>query len=1651
MRSTLWIRSVGIAALMMVVGEITDCNRSANAQILPDATLGPEASMLEHNVLDGLEIDIIHGGAPRANLLFHSFSEFKVEEGRGAYFANPAGIESILSRVTGPHPSSILGRLGVLGEANMFLLNPNGILFGPNASLDIAGSFMATTADGFSFSDGQIFSAVDPKGPPLLTVNVRPGLQWGELGSRLTPLSPPLVRGETGSQPPSREETAGPTPTPAPSPYQGEGWAGVITNLGHLSVGESLTLVGDRLHLSGTLEAGRNLNMRSPHSIQIRDTPTEPFIATAGNHLRLRGESIDIFALNHPNSGLTAGGNLVLRSDRPVIGDAHFQAGREFRVERSSGRLGRLISETDPVIRSDGDVSFRNYKGASLHILAGGSVTVPGRITITGADTLDNALRETVMLSDGTTVVEIDGSTEPTLDIRAGIQDSEFRIQNSEFNTTGRSSANIRLGDIQNSGGLVFLSNQYRPNGELSRGNIRVGAIDTSMEQFTAGTARGGDVVIDARGNVEISGEVTTFARAGDFEVNRRGNIPRDNDFNPIIDFVGNNARAIGGNIIVFSGNNITTQNLETFAIAAAEGEETRTLQANGTEFVQSGDARASARGGAVTLATQIDTNGKPVRTSVGNIVTATIDTSARSAVDVSADASVVIEAEGDDLTNVVNKEDAGVAIAGMANTQARGGSIDLTTNVAAGDITANSEVGRLKTDSIDTDASVNAFSSASADASVDAFAFSSVSVDAENNGDGGRARGGTVSNVETQGGAIALTTNVTTGDITAESDVGYIKTDSINASADVRAIAGAGASASSIVNVFAFTLSTSAENNGDGGTASGGTVSNVETQGGRIALTTNVTTGDITAESDVGTIKTDSINADADVYAYAETYANAVADAVVYASTVAIENNGEGGTANGGTVSTVETQGGRAVLTTNVTTGAIMAESDVGTIKTNRANTGADADVSARARADADAFAFANADAGATENNGDGGTARGGTVSNVETQGGAIALTTNVTTGDITAGSDVGSIKTDRINTDANADANANAFTFANADAFTDIGASVVAVAVAIENDGDGGRASGGTVSTVEAQGGAITLMTNVSTGDIAADSDVGSITTGKIDADVDVEAEAEAEAKTEAYAENNGDGGTAHGGTVRTVDSRGGAITLRTRVDSEMIIPTATLASIQTEPIDTSATAVTDASADASADVTGGNPGKNGQASGGTASATANAGNIILSTDIRPGSTDLLSNWGTIHLNASVNTSARALADVLADGAEAQFQPENARFGANGGDISMNAMGQIQLGDNSELNASAGVFSQSFNQPETITENAQLQGGNIILSASDSILLSQISAETNSTFMINIDGVQTPVVTTTLASSAGRLVIHTPANITLRDRAAVSVSATGGEGTAGDIIFSAHSLILGERSHIFSRTDSGNGGNITINSASNPGELLLLSPRSAISTTAGTDEQGGDGGDITINSRLINTLPQYDSDITANAFNGSGGNITITTDGLFGIEFRDNETSQSDITATSRFGLDGTFSLNSPGIDPTQGAIALPTTPNDLPPINPICVAARSGSSFTLVGRGGIPPVPTDLSNEMDPWEDWYIATPEDTPVTEISSNSADYPPATEDPKEMQITEAQGWVRSSDGTTQLVAQTRTTPLSAPIFQPSDCRHIVK
>ncbi|WP_019503632.1 filamentous hemagglutinin N-terminal domain-containing protein [Pleurocapsa sp. PCC 7319] len=139
-------------------------NKLVTAQsIQPDGTTPTQPTSCSGDCL-------IKGGLQHGNNLFHSFVRFNVDVKGTVLFQDP-GVANILSRVTGNEISEILGTLGINGgDANLFLVNPNGIIFGVDSHLDLNGSFLATTANMIRFNEQGLLNT-SPNEIPLLTIN----------------------------------------------------------------------------------------------------------------------------------------------------------------------------------------------------------------------------------------------------------------------------------------------------------------------------------------------------------------------------------------------------------------------------------------------------------------------------------------------------------------------------------------------------------------------------------------------------------------------------------------------------------------------------------------------------------------------------------------------------------------------------------------------------------------------------------------------------------------------------------------------------------------------------------------------------------------------------------------------------------------------------------------------------------------------------------------------------------------------------------------------------------------------------------------------------------------------------------------------------------------------------------------------------------------------------------------------------------------------------------------------------------------------------------------------------------------------------------------------------------------------------------------
>jgi filamentous hemagglutinin family protein len=558
--------------------------------------------------------------------LFHSFSEFGLDANQTANFITNPAIQNILSRVTGGNASLINGLIQVTGgNSNLFLMNPAGIVFGQNARLDVPASFTATTATGIGFGENW-FSAIASNyytslvgQPDAFRFNTsHPGaiinggnlevgkdlslvggtvVSTGNLEAANGQITITTVPGESTvrlSQPghllslevPATETSITPLSLPelltgsVDVPDVGVNSSGtaeisasripiesgdivaknVIAETATLSAQHNLTLVESQLQTTG------NLNLLAQDTVRVRDSVTNFFLAQAGGNLYIQGNhTIDILALNHPQTPFQSGGDLSLVSDGDISGDAHFASGGHFSILNLAGNPGNFVSYFDPIISVDGDVTFGDYNGVALKIEATGSI-IGGNITITGPDTMLTGddpdidiltSSPSVILRSGLTALNNPVNVSPSTPFLDG-------NSNTTFNSTEAASSvgNITVNNIDTSSndsaynsGKVILS---------ATGNITVnGNIDTSNQvDSNAGDinilASGGDIAVEnlssSSNQLGDAGSINVLANSGSITVN--GNINTANTLS------GNSGNS--GNVDLTAADEIMTGNIDT-------------------------------------------------------------------------------------------------------------------------------------------------------------------------------------------------------------------------------------------------------------------------------------------------------------------------------------------------------------------------------------------------------------------------------------------------------------------------------------------------------------------------------------------------------------------------------------------------------------------------------------------------------------------------------------------------------------------------------------------------------------------------------------------------------------------------------------------------------------------------------------------------------------------------------------------------------------------------------------------------------------------------------------------------------------------------------------------------------------------------------
>ena len=268
--------------------------------------------------------------------------------------------------------------------------------------------------------------------------------------------------------------------------------------------------------------------------------------------------------------------------------------------------------------------------------------------------------------------------------------------------------------------------------------------------------------------------------------------------------------------------------------------------------------------------------------------------------------------------------------------------------------------------------------------------------------------------------------------------------------------------------------------------------------------------------------------------------------------------------------------------------------------------------------------------------------------------------------------------------------------------------------------------------------------------------------------------------------------------------------------------------------------------------------------------------------------------------------------------------------------------------------------------------------------------------------------------------SGNAGDIVINTP-RLTIDGAFGINAQSVG-TGNAGNIQITADTFRLSNNGFVRGQTFNGSGGSIDLRLQ----DSLILRNGSRLTVESNGN---GNGGNINITSPVVIALEN--SDIIASAIQGKGGNIDITAQSVLGTAYRDQLTPQSDITASSQFGIDGTVAINNPNIDPSSGAVVLPTTVLD-PDGTVAAGCAESGQNqFIASGRGGFASDPRSRLESLSPWQD--LRSPNGTVTatslaTSFGGNRHSHQTASSLANKTEpILEASSWQRNRQGQIEL------------------------
>jgi filamentous hemagglutinin family protein len=545
----------------------------------------------------------IDNGDRVGNNLFHSFREFSVPTGGSAFFNNAVDVQNIFSRVTGSTISNIDGLLRTNGTANLFLLNPNGIIFGANAQLNIGGSFVGSTASSIRFADGAEFSALKSN-PSLLTVSTPIGLQFGQTSGNIQ------VNG-LGNQEP--------VPT---------------TNFGlAIAPGRTLAFVGgDVTFNSGiaTAAAGR-LEVGSVRTGTVALTPTTTgwrlgydSAQTFGTIQLLNRSSLwNPYPVSNPEGGIQVWGDrIVLNNSQIAAAGLGNQSSSDINIQATGG------------LELSGNGTGYPFSSWIVNQVTPGASGNGGQIQVT---TPNLSIR--------------DGARIQTLSLGSGIA-GEIRVNADNLLINGYSPANSDRTQTELFTSQISSASLATGNG----GNIRINAQRIRLQDggqigtFTGGqsTGNGGDITVNASRAIRMTGFNPTTplptgiltltsgsGNGGDIDVSTPNLRLQDGSAVNSI----SRSRGQGGDITVRATNSIVADR-----VSPAFGFLTSTIQALSYDSGRGGDVQVNTgrlrllNGASLGTFTLFPTDGSPITATSGTGNAGNVRVNARDSIEVDGD-----------------------------------------------------------------------------------------------------------------------------------------------------------------------------------------------------------------------------------------------------------------------------------------------------------------------------------------------------------------------------------------------------------------------------------------------------------------------------------------------------------------------------------------------------------------------------------------------------------------------------------------------------------------------------------------------------------------------------------------------------------------------------------------------------------------------------------------------------------------------------------------------------------------------------------------------------------------------------------------------------------------------------------------------------